>query len=115
MLVQSCENYEAGKCKDDCVCKQLHVCHAARETSRQIASAGTKLKMEDKIEDGVAQYKEAIAVCPSYGATYYNLGVVHSEAKEVSSDLQNETLSQHPSPRCAKRHSEVTAGASDFR
>ena len=45
--------------------------------------AGTKLKMSEKVDEGMKLYQEAIAVCPSYGPAYYNIGVVWSEARDV--------------------------------
>ena len=51
----------------------------------QASCAGTKLKLEGKVDDGLAHYEEAIEICETYGPAYYNIGVVHSEAKQVES------------------------------
>ena len=48
-----------------------------------MSSAGTKLKLEGLVDEGLAHYEEAIEVCDTYGPAYYNVGVVHSEAKQV--------------------------------
>lgn len=41
--------------------------------------AGTKLKTAGNVGEGMARYLEAVVVCPTYAAAFYNQGVVHSE------------------------------------
>lgn len=42
------------------------------------------MKLAGQVDEGLGYYEEAVEVCDSYGPAYYNIGVVHSEAKEVS-------------------------------
>ena len=41
--------------------------------------------MAGQVEEGMYHYKEALSVWPTYGPALYNIGVVWSEAKDVSS------------------------------
>ena len=43
------------------------------------------MKMAGQVEEGMDHYKEALSVWPTYGPALYNIGVVWSEAKDVSS------------------------------
>ena len=54
---------------------------------RGVENAGTKLKLEGSVDDGLTHYEEAIEICETYGPAYYNIGVVHSEAKQVGTYL----------------------------
>ena len=40
--------------------------------------------MAGQVDEGLAMYEEAIETCDTYGPAYYNVGVVHSENKEVN-------------------------------
>ena len=44
---------------------------------------GTKLKTAGNVAEGMARYLEAVEVCPTYAAAFYNQGVVHSEGGRV--------------------------------
>lgn len=59
---------------------------------RGVEIAGTKLKLEGSVDDGLTHYEEAIEICETYGPAYYNIGVVHSEAKEVGAFSANRVL-----------------------
>ena len=75
MLIEVCQHTSLQRdCKD-----LLLIARHPMGRSR----AGTKLKLEGRVDDGLAHYEEAIEICDTYGPAFYNVGVVHSEAKQV--------------------------------
>lgn len=46
--------------------------------------------------EGLKHYQRALEVCPAYAPAHYNVGVVHSEAREYEAALQAGTLNSAP-------------------
>lgn len=52
------------------------------EKLKVIDLAGTKLKLNGRLEEGYKHYQRAIAACPAYAPAFYNIGVIHSERRD---------------------------------
>ena len=65
--------------------------------------AGTKLKLNGRLEEGFEHYRRAIAACPAYAPAFYNIGVIHSERRDFAAAKQYyERALQVPSlPSCS--------------
>ena len=50
--------------------------------------AGTKLKLNGRLEEGFEHYRRAIAACPAYAPAFYNIGVIHSERRDFAAAKQ---------------------------
>ena len=50
--------------------------------------AGTKLKLNGRLEEGYEHYQRAIAACPAYAPAFYNIGVIHSERRDFGAAKQ---------------------------
>ena len=54
----------------------------------QVACAGTKLKLNGRLEEGFEHYRRAVAACPAYAPAFYNIGVIYSERRDFSAAKQ---------------------------
>ncbi len=50
--------------------------------------AGTKLKLNGRLEEGHEHYQRAIEACPAYAPAFYNIGVIHSERRDFGTAKQ---------------------------
>ncbi len=51
-------------------------------------AAGTKLKLNGRLEEGFEHYIRAVAACPAYAPAFYNIGVIYSERRDFSAAKQ---------------------------
>ena len=56
--------------------------------TRCTSHAGTKLKLNGRLEEGFEHYRRAITACPAYAPAFYNVGVIHSERRDFAAAKQ---------------------------
>ncbi|KAK9823008.1 hypothetical protein WJX81_006345 [Elliptochloris bilobata] len=69
-----------------------------------LTDLGTQMKLAGRVAEGVAHYEEAVVACPSYAPAFYNIGVVHSEARDFANAKTFYERAIEASPSYAEAH-----------